>query len=199
MAEFEMPPPLKISCTAVDCDNDLHCFKQLKRSPHQKGQCRACGADLVDWGRLHRQDIDDAEHTFEALQHERIRHHFFHKVIDQKALNHARRKGRLKLKESANQRLTKYLRPAEPARDGRQTPLEGNAIFYAQHATATCCRTCLEYWHDIPKGRELTPKEFDYCTSLVHMFLDERLPDLSEFPGKVPRGGRGPSKTGPLL
>ncbi len=36
--------------------------------------------------------------------------------------------------------------------DGRQTPREGNTIFYAQHATASCCRTCIEYWHGIPKN-----------------------------------------------
>jgi len=198
MTDFQMPPPLKISCTSVDCDNDLHCFKQLNRSPHQKGQCRACGADLVDWNRLHENDIDDAEHTFGALQHERIRHHFFHKAIDQKAMNHALRKGRVKLKAAAEHRLNLYLAPAEPPRDGRQTPLQGNTIFYAQHATATCCRTCLEYWHNIPKGRDLTQEEVEYCTALVHMYLDERLPNLGALPVKVPRG-RAQSRTGKLL
>ena len=71
MPEFHKPAPLEIKCTAVDCDNDLHCFKQLqKMTPEQRGRCRACGADLVDWQRLHRRDFDDAEHTFEALQHD---------------------------------------------------------------------------------------------------------------------------------
>jgi Domain of unknown function (DUF4186) len=68
-------------------------------------------------------------------------------------------------------RLSKYLAVAEPPRDGRQTPLEGNAIYYAQHATATCCRTCLEYWHHIPKGRPLTPEELDYFATLIDLFL----------------------------
>ena len=27
------------------------------------------------------------------------------------------------------------------------------------HATATCCRTCLLRWHQIPKGRELPPED----------------------------------------
>lgn len=192
MANFQKPPPLEIKCTSTDCDNDLHCFKQLKKmTPDQRGKCRECGADLVDWKRVHRRDTDDAEHTFEALQHELIRHHFFHRPVDDGAMRHAQRKGRDQLKEAARHRLQKYLAVAEPPRDGRQTPLEGNAIYYAQHATATCCRTCLEYWHDIPKGRQLTEAEFDYCLSLVDLFLDEKLPDLADEPIKVPRRPRG--------
>ena len=187
MVEFRKPPPLDIKCTSVDCDNDLHCFKQLKKmAPDQRGRCRACGADLVDWDRLHRRDGTDAAHTFAALQRELIRHHFFHKRVDDRALRHAQRKGRALLKEAARGRLRKYLAPAEPPRDGYQTPLEGNAIYYAQHATATCCRTCLEYWHNIPKGRPLTVEEFDYSATLIDLFLDERLPDLSDEPIKVP-------------
>lgn len=192
MAEFQKPPPLDIKCTSTDCDNDLHCFKQLKKMTlEQRGKCRACGADLVDWKRLHRRNKGDASHTFEALQHEMIRHHFFHRPVDDTAMRHAQRKGRDQLKDSARERLRKYLAVAEPARDGRQTPLEGNAIYYAQHATATCCRTCLEYWHDIPKGRPLTDAEFDYCVSLVDLFLDEKLPNLADEPIKVPRRPRG--------
>jgi hypothetical protein len=140
---------------------------------------------------LHRRDRNDAAHTFSALQHELIRHHFFHQPVDEDAMRHARRKGRVKLKEAARDRLRKYLAPAEPPRDGRQTPLQGNAIYYAQHATATCCRTCLKYWHDIPKGRPLTAEEFDYCAALVDLFLDDRLPDLADAPVKVPPRRRG--------
>jgi Domain of unknown function (DUF4186) len=191
MAEFHKPPPLDIKCTSVDCGNDLHCFKQLKKMTHdQRGKCRACGADLVDWSRLHRRDKNDASHTFEALQHELIRHHFFHRPVDEDAKRHAQRKGRIELKDSARDRLRKHLAVAEPPRDGRQTPLQGNAIYYAQHATATCCRTCLEYWHDIPKGRPLTNEEFNYCATLVDLFLDEKLPELADQPINVPRRQR---------
>jgi hypothetical protein len=192
MAEFQKPPPLDIKCTSTDCENDLHCFKQLKKmTPGERGKCRACGADLVDWKRLHRRDKGDATHTFGALQHELIRHHFFHRPVDEGAMRHAQRKGRIALKEAARDRLGKYLAVAEPSRDGRQTPLEGSAIYYAQHATATCCRTCLEYWHDIPKGRPLTAGEFDYCATLIDLFLDEKLPCLADEPIKVPHRTRG--------
>lgn len=192
MAAFQKPPPLEIKCTSVDCERDLHCFKQLKKmTPNQRGKCRACGADLVDWNRLHKRDLKDASHTFRALQHELIRHHFFHRTIDEDALRHAQRKGRVALKAAARDRLGKYLAPENPPRDGYQTPMNGNTIYYAQHATATCCRTCLEYWHNIPKGRPLSADELEYCAKLVDLYLDERLPDLADDPIKVPRRVRG--------
>jgi hypothetical protein len=165
-------------------------------TPQERGKCRSCGADLVDWKRLHRRDLKDAPHTFEALQHELIRHHFFHQKIDETAVRHAQRKGRIKLKEAVRDRLAKYLAPADPPRDGRQTPLQGNAIFYAQRATACCCRTCLEYWHEIPKHRPLTSEELDYCAALVALFIDERLPGLDDGPVKVPRRPPDPPPSG---
>ncbi len=30
MPEFQKPPRLNIKCTSADCENDLHCFKQLR-------------------------------------------------------------------------------------------------------------------------------------------------------------------------
>jgi hypothetical protein len=49
--------------------------------------------------------------------------------------------------------VEKRLAPAAPANDGKQTPRRNHPVFIARHATATCCRGCLEKWHDIPKGR----------------------------------------------
>ena len=94
MVQFQKPPPLNISCTSTDCDKDLHCFKQLKRmTPEQRGKCRECGANLVDWKRVHRRDATDAEYTFSVLKHELIRHHFFHQTIDDNARETCTAKG----------------------------------------------------------------------------------------------------------
>ena len=60
------------------------------------------------------------------------------------------------VREHAGELLVKRLAPAAPHKDGRQTPYRGHPVFVAQHATATCCRSCLQRWHGIPKGRELT-------------------------------------------
>jgi len=55
--------------------------------------------------------------------------------------------------------INKRLAPAAPPNDGKQTPWHNHPVFVAQHATATCCRGCLEKWHAIPKGRPLTEGE----------------------------------------
>ena len=187
MTTLQRPEPLDITCTSSDCKNDLHCFKSTRQmAAKQRGTCRSCGADLVDWSRVHRRDQEDTAYTFAALRYELIRHHHWHTVIDERAIRHAKRKGRRKLVDAARHRLLKYLAPSSPPRDGYQTPFTGNTIYYAQHAVATCCRTCLEYWHGIPKGRELRPEELEYSLRLVTMYLEQRLPELDEYPQKVP-------------
>ena len=49
------------------------------------------------------------------------------------------------------------LAPARPPNDGRQTPMRGHPVFKAQHATATCCRGCLEKWWKVPRGTDIPP------------------------------------------
>lgn len=184
-------PALAITCTSTDCENGLHCFKQSRKQKdsEQLGQCRSCGANLVDWSRVQKRDLSDVKYTFHALKHEQIRHHFWHVEIDQKAINHARRKGKSRMRDAVRHRIRKSVGSAQHPREGRQTPKEnsGNAIFYAQHATACCCRKCLEYWHNIPLGRELTEPEIGYLTDLVMLYVEERLPILTENGEKVPR------------
>src|SRR3546814_7102519 len=55
--------------------------------------------------------------------------------------------------------VEKRLAPAEPVNDGKQTPMRGHPVLIAQHATATCCRSCLAKWHGIPAGRLLDAAE----------------------------------------
>jgi hypothetical protein len=73
--------------------------------------------------------------------------------------------------EHGRQFIRDRLAPAEPKNDGRQTPMRGHPIFIAQHATATCCRGCLEKWHRIPCGRELTDEEIDYVVAVLSKWL----------------------------
>jgi uncharacterized protein DUF4186 len=40
-------------------------------------------------------------------------------------------------------------------------------VFVAQHATATCCRTCLARWHDLPAGRALDDAERGYVVEAI--------------------------------
>lgn len=57
--------------------------------------------------------------------------------------------------------------PAEPRNDGRQTPYRGHPVFVAQHATATCCRACLEQWHGIAAGHALDEAETSYVVEVI--------------------------------
>jgi hypothetical protein len=189
-------PPLAIKCTDSACGDNLHCFKQArstaKKKAFKKGLCRMCGADLIDWPRVHGRDLSDVEHTFDQLRHELIRHHFWHVEFDTKALNHARRKGRVQLHLAARQRVLTSVSRCDNPREGRQTPFKENTLYYAQHATASCCRPCIQYWHDIPANRDLTEQEIDYLTNLVIRYVDERLPDLDDDSVYVPRDSGRP-------
>ncbi len=65
------------------------------------------------------------------------------------------------------------LAPANPINDGKQTPLKGHPTFIAQHATATCCRSCLEKWYHIPKGRELSEEQIQFLVSIIMKWIEK--------------------------
>ena len=65
--------------------------------------------------------------------------------------------------------------PAEPANDGKQTPMCGHPVFIAQHATATCCRGCIEKWHKFPQHRELTKTEQEYLVSIIMEWINRQI------------------------
>ena len=80
--------------------------------------------------------------------------------------------------------LSKRLAPAAPFKDGKQTPYRGHPVFVAQHATATCCRGCLERWHGIPQGRQLTEAEQDYAVDVICRWIET---DLAASGRRAPR------------
>ena len=67
--------------------------------------------------------------------------------------------------------------PDFPKNDGKQTPIRGHPVFIAQHATATCCRRCLQKWHGIEKGRALTAAEVDYVVALIMGWIAGQIDD----------------------
>ncbi len=84
-------------------------------------------------------------------------------------------KGIETVREHACDFIRKRLVPAEIANDGKQTPMRGHPVFVAQHATATCCRECLEKWHHIPKGRELTETEREYVVDVIMEWISREM------------------------
>lgn len=85
-------------------------------------------------------------------------------------------RGMQAIRRHATDLLGARVAPAEPRNDGRQTPYRGHPVFVAQHATATCCRTCLERWHQIPRGRELSADELGYAVDVVCRWIERELP-----------------------
>lgn len=66
-----------------------------------------------------------------------------------------------------NKRLSQEFIP----NDGKQTPTKGHPVFIAEHATATCCRECLEKWHHIKKGHALSESEIDYIVKVIMTWI----------------------------
>ena len=79
-----------------------------------------------------------------------------------KELEYIKDKGLDKIRSHACDFIRDRVAPAKPINDGKQTPMRGHPVFIAQHATATCCRGCIEKWHHFPKGRELSASEQEY-------------------------------------
>ena len=84
-------------------------------------------------------------------------------------------KGMNTIRTHAADLIRKRLAPAEPLHDGKQTPMRGHPVFLAQHATATCCRNCLEKWHHIPKGKELTEEEQEYVVDVIMEWIRRQM------------------------
>jgi predicted Fe-S protein YdhL (DUF1289 family) len=80
-----------------------------------------------------------------------------------------------KVMQHAEKLIGERLSPAEPRNDGRQTPWRNHPVFVAQHATATCCRGCLQKVHGIEKGHALTGDERAHVLAAIRRWLDNAL------------------------
>lgn len=114
-----------------------------------------------------RPDTDLAP-LFKRLSKSRFRSGF---TLKGKELDYLKDKGFSVIMEHADDFIDKRLAPADPPNDGRQTPMRGHPVFIAQHATAACCRTCLQKWHGITKGHVLSAEEKAYVLSVIEKWL----------------------------
>ena len=93
--------------------------------------------------------------------------------LKDKDINYIKKNGMNKIKEHAYDFINKRLAPKIINNDGRQTPMKGHPVFIAQHATATCCRSCLYKWHKINKNKELNSKEIDYIVNIIMLWIKD--------------------------
>ena len=112
------------------------------------------------------------ENILKSLNNSKFRSSF---SLKQKDLEYIEKKGLSEIRKHAYDILEKRLVQADILNDGKQTPMRGHPVFIAQHATATCCRGCLEKWHHIPKGREITRQELDYIVEVIMMWIKLQL------------------------
>ena len=84
-------------------------------------------------------------------------------------------KGLETIKEHAFQFVNSRVASDYPKNDGKQTPMRGHPVFIAQHATATCCRGCIQKWHGIEKGKALNEREVEFIVVLIMGWVEEQL------------------------
>ena len=94
-----------------------------------------------------------------------------------KEIQYTKEKGMNKIETHAKEFIIDRISPEYPKNDGKQTPMKNHPVFIAQHATATCCRTCLEKWHHMPKGNILNEKQIKYITELIMIWIKLQLKD----------------------
>ena len=115
--------------------------------------------------------MSDVQDVLSKLSHSPFRSRIH---LGKKELNYLRTKGMSEVLHHAAEFVEKRLAPAFPLNDGKQTPRRNHPVFVAQHATATCCRGCLEKWHRIPKGQALTEAERQNIVEVIEGWLSRQ-------------------------
>lgn len=90
-------------------------------------------------------------------------------------VQYIREKGISTIARHAQELIASRLAPAYIPNDGSQTPMKGHPVFIAQHATGTCCRSCLMKWHHIRPAADFTPAQQHYVTSLIMTWMRKQL------------------------
>jgi hypothetical protein len=112
--------------------------------------------------------IRPVEEAEAALAESAFRNRFH---LEGNDLVYLRRRGGSAVREHAARFIRERLAPAQPFKDGKQTPWRGHPVFVAQHATATCCRACLAKTHWIAAGQPLSADEQRHCVELIMRWL----------------------------
>ena len=92
-----------------------------------------------------------------------------------KEIEYINDKGLDRVRSHAVDFIRDRIAPAEPVNDGKQTPMRGHPVFIAQHATATCCRGCIEKWHKFPKGVPLTKEQQEHLVNVIMEWILRQL------------------------
>lgn len=95
--------------------------------------------------------------------------------LTDKDKNYIKEKGLETIKKHAYDFVNKRIAPQVIENDGNQTPMRGHPVFVAQHATATCCKSCLYKWHNISKNKKLNNQEIKYIIDIIMEWINNEL------------------------
>ena len=112
--------------------------------------------------------FNDVSQVLNKLKQSKFRAKF---RLNESMQNYVRQKGMETIRQHAFDFITSRIASANPNNDGKQTPMKNHPVFIAQHATATCCRGCIEKWHKIKKGLKLTDTEINYIVDLLSAWI----------------------------
>ncbi|RKR07597.1 uncharacterized protein DUF4186 [Kushneria sinocarnis] len=132
--------------------------------------------------------MDEIDTLLERLRGSSFRRRFHLQPAERDYLED---RGRATVSRHAREFIAHRLAPAEPPHEGRQTPWRGHPVFVAQHATATCCRSCLARWHGIEADRALSEAEQARVTEVIMAWLAREAPGAGE-QGSAPQQGTLP-------
>lgn len=113
--------------------------------------------------------MQTVEQALDKLEKSKFRSSFHLTEAEKKYL---RDKGEETVRRHTGDFVKTKLAPAEPLNDGKQTPYRGHPAFKAMHATACCCRGCLNKWYKVPMHRELTVSEQERIVKLIMAWLE---------------------------
>ncbi|MCR5150910.1 MAG: DUF4186 domain-containing protein [Clostridiales bacterium] len=114
------------------------------------------------------QTIDEA---LNKLEKSKFRSSFY---LTKKEQLYLEEKGTAVIKQHAEDFVRQKLAGAEPVNDGRQTPMHGHPVFKAMHATACCCRGCLNKWYKVPLHKELTETQQMKIVNLLMAWIERK-------------------------
>lgn len=109
---------------------------------------------------------------FKRLGNSKFRSSFH---LKQKDIDYINEKGLDVIESHARDFIAKREAPAEIPNDGKQTPTNGHPVFIAQHATATCCRGCIQKWHKMAPGKELSQLQQDYLVDVIMTWIKKEI------------------------
>ena len=111
------------------------------------------------------------QQALEKLDHSKFRSSFY---LTKKEKTYLEEKGMDTIRSHARDFVKTKLAAADPENDGRQTPMHGHPVFKAMHATACCCRGCLNKWYKVPLHQKLSDDQQERIVNLLMAWIEKQ-------------------------